>query len=397
MEEGRGGSAGGGAEAVVNLGLNCSLPICYHPQFGSHEDLLFLELDDKLLPDILNNQVTVRGQPNEEAVLCTPSATYALKFVGNSNSVFLIPPINANDNEDHDDSIINNDRENNKTQSISPAYVIKVSPGNMELVQVAPKLDKLKSLLAEKPYRAEDEEEDANTIGLYRWHDLVNRIQASDEELRSGLRALSAAEINGYWRIADEKFMAEILTTLLNNSVLYGWSLNALAEDEVVAVLVADGYSRRIAIHCLETYGTKKQETVEDSCVWSLDERRVCLHFVRRILSGGKRRMESFMEDWERNVPEGMQVSFEMLEGEVLVERIGIETWVRAFSVSSLPSSAPERFAALFHERQKWEWKDLQPYIKDLSVPGLSSEGLLIKYTRRTQPTSDAEPIFSAR
>ena len=34
---------------------------------------------------------------------------------------------------------------------------------------------------------------------------------------------------------------------------------------------------------------------------------------------------------------------------------------------------------------------------RDLSVPGLSSEGLLLKYTRRTQPTQDAEPIFSAR
>ena len=34
---------------------------------------------------------------------------------------------------------------------------------------------------------------------------------------------------------------------------------------------------------------------------------------------------------------------------------------------------------------------------RDLSVPGLSSEGLLLKYTRRTQPTQDAEPVFSAR
>ncbi|KAF8412918.1 hypothetical protein HHK36_000890 [Tetracentron sinense] len=31
--------------------------------------------------------------------------------------------------------------------------------------------------------------------------DLVNRVQASDEELMTGLRALSAVEIDGYWRI----------------------------------------------------------------------------------------------------------------------------------------------------------------------------------------------------
>lgn len=34
---------------------------------------------------------------------------------------------------------------------------------------------------------------------------------------------------------------------------------------------------------------------------------------------------------------------------------------------------------------------------RDLKVPGLSSEGLLLKYTRRSQPKPDVEPIFSAR
>ena len=34
---------------------------------------------------------------------------------------------------------------------------------------------------------------------------------------------------------------------------------------------------------------------------------------------------------------------------------------------------------------------------RDLNVPGLSSEGLLLKYTRRTQPSPETEPVFSAR
>ena len=74
--------------------------------------------------------------------------------------------------------------------------------------------------------------------------------------------------------------------------------------------------------------------------------------------------MESFMEELKRKIPEGMQVSFNMLEGEVLTERLGVDTWVHAFSVSSLPSTPAERFSILFKERQKWEWKDLQPYIR---------------------------------
>lgn len=34
---------------------------------------------------------------------------------------------------------------------------------------------------------------------------------------------------------------------------------------------------------------------------------------------------------------------------------------------------------------------------RDLSVPGLTSDGLLLKYTRRTQPTANSEPVFTAR
>ncbi|CAH9075666.1 unnamed protein product, partial [Cuscuta epithymum] len=80
----------GGAEAVLKLQPNTFLSVAYHPLFGPHDDLMLLELDENLLPEFLHQSVTLRGQPNEDAVLCTQSKTYALKFVGTSNSVLLI-------------------------------------------------------------------------------------------------------------------------------------------------------------------------------------------------------------------------------------------------------------------------------------------------------------------
>lgn len=385
----------GGAEAVLNIQPNSSISIVYHPLFGPHEDLIVLELDENLLPDVLQQRVTLRGQPDEDAVLCTQSKTYALKFVGTSNSVFLVPP------SDHENAQ-NGDEKDHVQQGV--ASVIKVASGNIELVEVAPKIDKLKELLSKNPYKYDnaleiDELEGmkANTAGLFKWDDLTDRVQASDDELRSGLQALSAVEIDGYWRIVDEKSMDMILSMLLNNRVLNDWALNALNEDEVVNVLELDGFPPKLALHCLQVFGSKLDEGMSESCIWCLDERRVCVHFARGILKEGKMKMENFMEQWKRKIPEGMQVSFDMLQGEVLTERLGVEVWVYAFSVFSLPSTPADRFSALFRERPKWVWKDLQPYIRDLSVPGLSSEGLLLKYTRRTQPTSDAEPVFSAR
>ncbi|MBA0725863.1 hypothetical protein Golax_022421 [Gossypium laxum] len=376
-----------GAEVLLNLQPTSSVSIQYHPFFGPHDDLVLLELDEKLLSDVLYQRVTLRGQPDEDAVLCTKSKTYSVKFVGTSNSVFLIPPADCSTSHE-------SGGENDK-QQVATASVIKVAPGNMELVEVAPRLDKLKSILSENLYSSD---EASTAMGdLYKWDDLINKVQASDDELKAGLQALSAVEIDGYWRIVDEKYMDVILRMLLHNSVLNDWLLDSLVEDKVVSVLELDGFPRKLVYHCLNVYGSRVEGEAMGGGVWRLDARRVCVHFARGILREGKRKMESFMEEWLRMIPEEMQPSFDMLEGEVLTEKLGVETWVRALSVSSLPTTPAERFSILFKERAKWEWKDLEPYIRDLNVPGLSSEALLLKYTRRSQPSVDAEPVFSAR
>ncbi|MQL95346.1 hypothetical protein Taro_028011 [Colocasia esculenta] len=393
----------GAAGTLLSMSPGSSLSVVYHSLFGSHDDLLLLEVDEHLLPEMLDQRVTIRGQPDEDAVLCTASATYALKFVGTSNTVCLVPPGNPSSKNQQSRCNSNGGPDSPAAAPQTAVSVLKVASGNMELVQVAPRLDKLKSLLRKRPYRLE-EDEDAEDMedgvkyssGLYRWDDLVNMIQASDEELMAGLRSLSAVEINGYWRVVSERSMDDMLRMLLNNSMIQGWKISELKEDEVVPVLVADGFPHTIVLHCLGTFGLKKEGNLGD-CVWELDEKRVCLHFAKQALSGGKMKLGNFMEKWISGLPHGMQGDLEMLQGEVLYETLGVETWVHAFSVSDLPSTPADRFAALFQERPKWAWKDLQAYVRDLRVPGLSSEALLIKYTRRTQPTADAEPIFSAR
>lgn len=312
--------------------------------------------------------MVLRGQPDEDAVLCTQSKTYVMKFVGTSNSVLLVPPANQSESYQNPQE---NDGNYYDKKVVAP--VIKVVPGTMELVEVAPRLDKLKSLLLENPYKFEEydvenlEENQESRTGLYNWNDLIDKIQASDDELRSGLQALSAVEIHGYWRLVDESYMKMILEMLLRNSVLSDWPLNTLNEDEVVNMLELDGFPRVLARHCLHVYGTKVDDCMH-SCIWKLDKRRVCIHFAREILRGGRRKLESFMDEWRQKTPDGMEPTFDLLEGEVLTEKVGIETWVRAFSVSSLPSTPAERFSILFKERQKWEWRDLQPYIRFRSL-----------------------------
>ncbi|KAJ1698924.1 hypothetical protein LUZ63_007436 [Rhynchospora breviuscula] len=374
----------GGAESFLTLDPDNSVTVRYHPDFGPHSDLILLEApDDSVLNDLLHGRVTIRGQSDEDAVLCTPSSTYAMKFVSTSNSVFLIPPGKPNLLDPQPNPLVS---------------VLKLAPGNVELVLTAPRLDKLRFLLMQKLYKIDEEdEEDCSSEGLYTWHDLICSIQASDEELREGLRFLSAVEINGFWRMVHPKSVNMILTMVLTNSVLHDWSLDALVEEEVLSILESDGFNSTIVKHCLETFGTKIEN--DNRKLWGLDKKRIAVHFAKQVLgsNGGKMRLEIFIEKWMRNVQKGMPFDLNMLEGEVLYETIGAETWIKAFSVADLPLTPDARFSVLFKERAKWAWKDLEPYVRDLRVPGISSEGLLIKYTRRVQPNADAEPIFSAR
>ncbi|GLJ26416.1 hypothetical protein SUGI_0509390 [Cryptomeria japonica] len=384
---------GGGAEGLLNVQPSSSIGVEYGKSFGTHDDLTLLEVDDVIFDQILDNRVTIRGSPDEEALLCTSSKTYAIKFVSTTNSVLLLPPQNFLSQEGNP--------HNEPEKAIATA--IKLAPGHMELTHVAPKLEKLRSLLRQRPYKEEGESEMGNSGGLYRWEDLLENVQASEEELKEGLKSLAAVEIGGYWRIVDEAFMGCLLDVLILNSVQHDWPLNALRTEVVLPVLEQDGYSNKLALHCLETFGSRvisngeSAENGEGIEVWALSERLVCLHYAKQLLNAGRWKLDDFMEAWMQNLPSGMQAQMEMLRGEALVERFGAEMWVHPYSVSFLPTTPAERFAALFRERPRWEWQDLEPYIRDLRVPGLSAEGLLIKYTRRTQPTADATPVFSAR
>jgi len=46
----------GGAETLRHMSPGSSISVAYHPDFGPHDDLIILELDEKLVPDVLNER-----------------------------------------------------------------------------------------------------------------------------------------------------------------------------------------------------------------------------------------------------------------------------------------------------------------------------------------------------
>jgi sister chromatid cohesion protein DCC1 len=198
-----------------------------------------------------------------------------MKFVGTSNSMFLIPP---------DEASVPSLRPDNANGD-AVAAAIKLAPGSIELIQTAPRLDKLRNLLHERPYVLDEDLGDAfqHKKGLYTWHDLCELIQASDGEMLDGLNSLSAVE---FWRTVDANSLNTILDMILHNSVLHDWPLNALPENGVLSVMESDGFMPKIVRHRLDIFGMKVDQ--EAKTFWILDEKHICFQFARRALGTGK-------------------------------------------------------------------------------------------------------------
>lgn len=89
------------------------------------------------------------------------------------------------------------------------------------------------------------------------------------------------------------------------------------------------------------------------------------MQYAKRLLaSNSKWKLQEFLASWQRAVPDGMNPRLQMLGGEAVVDVVGPEPWLHQFSISSLPRKPEARFAALFKRRAKWEWEDLEPYLR---------------------------------
>ena len=75
----------GGAESLLTVGPGALVTVWYHPNFEPHDDLFRLEApDEALLSHLIYGTVTIKGT-HDDVILCTPSSTYAMKFVATSN------------------------------------------------------------------------------------------------------------------------------------------------------------------------------------------------------------------------------------------------------------------------------------------------------------------------
>ncbi|XP_041843772.1 sister chromatid cohesion protein DCC1 [Melanotaenia boesemani] len=351
----------------------------------SSADYCLMELDDTLCKHIEAGQsLVIRGDKDERAVLCSGDKTYDLKIADTSNLLLFIPECRT------PDQLTNNQ----DSSHVVHAQIWGFCNSYWELRKQPPKLKKLKKILMENPYEgpllAGQEE---NTENKYTMEDLLERIQASEEEIKTHLETIHACQIDGYWRVLDFDYEMKLLGHVTQLVDSESWSSNKVPLQTCLEEL-APLEPQEMIQHCLNCYG--RRFTENDEVFYALHEDKVCRGVALMLLHNAvKFNLREFHEVWQQSVPEGMSTRLEQLKGVALVDRTSRPETINLLRVEDLPEDTVERFNHLFTLREKWTEEDITPYIQDLCGEKQTTGALLTKYARSS--LQNGIKVFNSR
>ncbi|XP_064872053.1 sister chromatid cohesion protein DCC1 isoform X3 [Oncorhynchus nerka] len=305
----------------------------------SSGDYCLMELDDTLCKHIeAGKSLVIRGDQDERAVLCSEDKTYDLKIADTSNLLLLVPGCLTPDQLTTD---------NQASSQLVHAQIWGFSNSYWELRKRHPKLKKLKRLLMENPYEGPviSGQEDVTegkvlinstrlyperllmenpyegpgisgqedvTEGKYTMGDLLERIQASEEELEAQLQTIHACEVNGYWRLLDFDYEMKLLGHITQLVDSESWSFSKVPLRVSLEELGRLEPQEMIE-QSLNCYG--RRYTDNDEVFFALNEDKVCRATAQMLLqNAAKFHLAEFQEVWQQSVPDGMGTRLDQLK-----------------------------------------------------------------------------------
>ncbi|KAI8974646.1 sister chromatid cohesion protein Dcc1 [Pilobolus umbonatus] len=337
----------------------------------------FVELSSPELVEAFatGNHLVIKGLPEDEAVLCTESRTYAVHKEASSNTFLLME---------------------------SDTY--KVVDNLSDIIQLTPclaRLHRIDDVLAPTAYAGYKNEEQLQDKTFYTYHDLMSVVQASEMELSKGLKVRGAFEYKGYYRVFDKSYLLGLLDALLTSTA--GMNLTGLTTKEAIQHIQTELSfvdeeaitPDEITLAGLRCFISDEDELSEDGTV-PFNERKICRFLGEYLLSQTKNKrweIDDFMEVWKglgQNLftPEledisGLCVYHELTKLQQTVQ------YIQYFPVYELSTDPSQRFATLFAEKPLWGSEEITPFLIDLAPNQKERDKLLLKYTR-TRKTKDS-------
>ncbi|XP_029958694.1 sister chromatid cohesion protein DCC1 [Salarias fasciatus] len=351
----------------------------------SSSDYCLMELDDTLCKHIeAGHSLIIRGDKDERAVLCTEDKTYDLKMADTSNLLLFVPGCKTADQL----------TDTQESSHLVHAQIWGFCNSYWELRKQRPKLKKLKRLLMENPYEGPAfTGQEEKTENRYTMQDLLERIQASEEEIKTHLETIHACQIDGYWRVLDFDYEMKLFGHVAQLVDSESWSFHKVPLKTSLEEL-SPLEPREMIEHCLNCYG--RRYTENDEVFYALSEDKVCRGMALMLLQNAvKFNLTEFQEVWQQSVPEGMSTRLDQLKGVALVDRTSRPETICLLRVEDLPEDTLERFNYLFTLREKWTEDDITPYIQDLCGEKQTTGALLTKYARSSM--QNGIKVFNSR
>ncbi|KAA0703087.1 Sister chromatid cohesion protein DCC1 [Triplophysa tibetana] len=354
----------------------------------SSGDYCLMELDETLCKHIeAGKSLIIRGDKDEHAVLCSDDKTYDMKIADTSNLLLFLPECKTPEQQTLPD--------NKVSPQLVHAQIWGFSNCYWELRRHKPKLKKLKNLLMENPYNGPpvsvQEEEPGQK---YTMDELLERIQASKEEIEAQFQNIHACEIDGFWRLLDFDYEMKLLSHVTQLVDSESWSFSKVSLSVCLEEL-GPLEPKAMIEHCLNCYG-KRYSNEDGEVMYALDEDKVCRATAQLLLQNAvKFNLSEFQEVWQQSVPEGMTTRLDQLRGLALLDRSSKPETISLLRVEDLPEDTLERFNSLFSLREKWTQDDIEPYIHDLCGEKQTTGALLTKHARSSM--LNGKKVYNSR
>lgn len=331
------------------------------------DDLKLLEVPLGLANQLTTGSViSIRGEEDDNAVLCTEKETFDIKEGETSNSLLLLPSCSLPDS-----------LQGENERKLIPRTVVGVFYKYLEVLSAQPRLKRLETILGKVPYGEKSAKE--GIIG-HTVSQLLDRVQASEDQIRDGLKKCEGIRIDGEWFLLDQDYQMKILSYILRYFDENSWKYDCVIKSDTVtalASLVPKEITRQVFdIYCSPLEGGEEGE-------YSLDKDKVCRFYGNFMLAASTSYLlTEFLEMWQKAVPEGITTDIDQLAGLMLVDYSKDPAVIKRFAEFSLPENVNDRLAVLFSARERWTLADITPFIAPLTSAKLNVNALLVKYAR---------------
>ncbi|XP_065646559.1 sister chromatid cohesion protein DCC1 isoform X3 [Hydra vulgaris] len=356
-----------------------SIQSLYYSTTWMKEDYKLIELSNELIKELKEgDNLVIRGDVEDECVICTRNQTFELRAAETTNSLLVLPRLITPKSKDF-----------SKELPLVETPVLSCFNSYYEVRPTRPKLQRLRKYLtvnAYSGYRGDDKKEKFTT------EDLLDTIQCSEAELTQGLIACQALQVDGYWRTLEINYQEKAFSQILALVEEKGWSWKEIPTEETCEIL-KELYPSFVLLHCFMVYGS---EIKNGFCF--LSEDKVCRYYVEYILRSapGKFNYNEFLSAWSQSVPDGMNVKSDHLLGIALTDLKYQPPLVWHFPEHNLPDDPAQRFNFLFKTREKWTYKEIEPYLKNIVGSNENLNTLLLKFTR-SSTADNGEKVYNSK